>query len=116
VRTHDTGWVLSSADTVALDLRTLALMGDDGDFEVAVTVQVMSDRGATAEDDTSATVNWGSVGVEVNTPSSVVATQHVTTTWTFTDSGGADQAAWRVRLRTEASGLLIHDSGWQAGD
>lgn len=116
VRTHDTGWVLSSADTVALDLRTLALMGDDGDFEVAVTVQVMSDRGATAEGDTSATVNWGSVGVEVNTPSSVVVTEHVTTTWTFTDSEGADQAEWRVRLRTEASGLLIHDSGWRAGD
>ena len=60
------------------------------------------------------THTWSIISLAITSPTVSVATSTVTVTWTFSDSLGYAQAAWRVRLLTPL-GVVLDDSAWMTG-
>ena len=60
------------------------------------------------------THEWAVITLAITSPGPTVTASSVTATWTYANSLGYAQAAWRVRLLTPL-GYVLDDTGWMSG-
>lgn len=119
VQFYDTGVISGPATSASFDLVALGQSAHTDSDLLSVTVTVVSADGPTftGSGSQSFKLRWGvpSVVDTSPTPGAIITTGSITAGWTFSDTRGNAQAAYRVRLWITGTGALSYDSGFIAG-
>lgn len=113
---YDTGWILSTDQSVDLDWDALELPSDSTD--VTIQLAVVGATIWTVTDSEAIEMQWGVPHCTIDTPTdSSIWTDPtgIDMTWTFTDDrAGKTQGWYRARVLDRDTGLSLYDTSWVA--